>query len=327
MTNVQPKMGPMTTEQLGSFVKGFVKKLPTVIDQYLYQQPAGLLKAFPVDRLDTQTLELSTRTWAGGEMDQALDGAPDSSRWKYIRSYKDLTNSWDKQDFFIFDSATTMAAANRLASDGQRDVQNYFTATRVYKMLRELKAGNVSGNTHAAGTAGGGSASVWGAAGTGDAEADIAKAITTIVGGTGIDVSKTTFGVAYPSEVMDEFMQLDLINQVTQRLQDYLKTAWNVNLYAVTPWKDGEGNAYISNRPVTSSDALGTSALVFVEGPQTMLGGEYRPNDIMLSETERVYGTGYRTLMKQCVEYLVVPTDATANGDSSLIYEITSVTT
>jgi hypothetical protein len=317
----------MTSEQLGKFVKGFTKGLPKVIDQYLYQQPTGLLAAFPTSTIPTQTLELFTRTWAGGELDQALDGAPDDSKWKYVRSYKDMTNSWDKQGFMIFDSATTMAAANRLATDGQRDTVNYFTACRVFKMLRELKAGNTSGNTHAAGTAGGGSASVWGAAGTGDAEADIAKAITTIVGSTGIDVERTTFGVAYPSEVLDEFMQLDLINQVTQRLKDYLKTAWNVNLYAVTPWKDGEGNAYISNRPVTSSDALGTSAMVFVEGPQTMTGGEYRPNDVMLSETERVYGTGYRTLVKQCVEYLVAPTDASANGDSSLIYEITGVTT
>jgi len=319
MTVTQPNMGSMTKEQLGYFVKGFVKKGIQVIDTNFYQQPRGLLAAFPVDSgLGSQTLELMTKTWAGGELDQPLDGAPDSSRWKYVRSYKDLTNSWDKQGFFVFDSATTAAAANRLASDGLTGVMNYFASARVYKMIRELKAKNV--NTHAA-------SDVWGASGTGDAEEDIAKAITNIVSQTGIDPTTTTFGCAYPSEVLDEFNQLDLINQVTQRLSDYLKAAWKLNLYPITPWMDGDGNSYISNRPVVSSDALGTSALVFAEGGQTMVGGEYRPGDIMLNETERVHATGYKTTLKQCVEYLAVPTTGTANGNSKLIYEVTGVTT
>lgn len=326
MTYVQPKMGPMTTEQLGDFTKRFTNRAVKVIDTMFYKQPTGLLAAFPVDSaLPSQTLEFQTKTWGGGELDQPLDGGPEFARWKYIRSYKDMTNSWDKMGFEIFDSAATAQAANRLAADGLRDTTNYLTACRVYKMLRELKAGNISANTHAAGTAGGGSASYWGAAGTADAEEDISKAITTMVAASGIDVEATTFGVAYPSKVLDEFMQLDLINQVVQRLSDYLKAAWRVNLYAVTPWKDGEGNAFISNRPVTSSDALGTSALVFVEGGNTMVGGEYRPGDIMLSETTRIPFTGYASVIKQNVEYLVVPTDGSANGDSALIYEITGV--
>ncbi|MCK9570641.1 hypothetical protein M0R72_16960 [Candidatus Pacearchaeota archaeon] len=323
MTVTQPKMGPMTKEQLGYFVKGFAKKGATVIETNLYQQPTGLIGAFPVDNnLSSETLEVWTKTWSGGEMDQPLDGAPDSSNWKYIRSSKDLTNSYDKQGFFIFDSANTASAANRLGSDGLRDVQNYFAATRTYKLLRELKAKEATGNTHAA-------SDVWGASGTGDAEADIATAIVKIVSTTGIDLENGgyQFGVAYPSEVLDEFNQLDLINQVTQRLSDYLKAAWKVKLYPVTPWADGEGNNFISNRPVVSSDVLLTSALVFVEGPQTMRGGSYAASGAVMSETERVHATGYRTTMKTNIDYLAVPMDGSANGKSKLIYEITSVTT
>lgn len=323
MTVTQPKMGPMTKEQLGKFVKGFAQRGATVIETNLYQQPTGLIGAFPVDNdLPSETLELWTKTWSGGEMDQPLDGAPDASNWKYIRSYKDLTNSYDKQGFFIFDSANTAAAANRLGADGLRDVQNYFQATRCYKLLRELKAKRETGYNHAA-------SDVWGAAGTGDAEADIAKAIVKIASANGIDIdnSGVKFGVAYPSEVLDEFRQLDLINQVTQQLGDYLKAAWKINLYPVTPWADGEGNAYISNRPVVSSDALGTSALVFMEGPQTMRGGSYAANGAVMNETERVHATGYRTTMKTNIDYLAVPYDGVANGDSHLVYEITSVTT
>lgn len=322
MTVTQPKMGPMTKEQLGKFVKGFAQRGATVIETNLYQQPTGLIGAFPVDNnLPSETLEVWTKTWSGGEMDQPLDGAPDASNWKYIRSYKDLTNSYDKQGFFIFDSANTASAANRLGADGLRDVQNYFQATRCYKLLRELKAKEATGNSH-------GASSYWGASGTGDAEADVAKAIAKIVSVTGIDIENGgyQFGLAYPSEVLDEFKQLDLINQVTQQLGVYLKNAWKLNLYAVTPWQDGEGNAYISNRPVVSSDVLGTSAILFVEGGQTMRGGSYAANGAVMSETERVHATGYRTTMKTNIDYLAVPMDATANGKSKLIYEITGVT-
>lgn len=324
MTVTAPKMGPMTKEQLGYFVKGFAKRGAQVIETNLYKQPMGLMAAFPVDSsLQSETLELWTKTWSGGEMDQPLDGAPDASNWKYIRSAKDLTNSYDKQGFFIFDSANTAAAANRLGADGLKDVQNYFQATRAYKLLRELKAKEATGNTHGA------IAGPWGASGTGDAEADITMAITKIVSTTGIDWESGAWqiGVAYPSKVLDEFQQLDLINQVTQSLSDYLKAAWKVRLYPITPWADGEGNQYISNRPVVSSDVLGTSALVFVEGAQTMRGGSYQSSEVITNETERVHAVGYRTTMKTNVDYLVVPQDGSANGKSKLVYEITSVTT
>jgi hypothetical protein len=318
--------GSITAEALDKLVKGRAKQNARVIDTTLNTTPTGLLRAFPVDNLASQMLELWTTAGNPGQINQALDGMPDMTKHKYVRSYKDMTNSWDKQAYKIMDSAQTAMAVNRLADDGMAFIQRYFTACRVFKLLTELKAKNVS--THAAGTAGGGSASVWGSAGTGDAEADIAKAVTTIVSSTGLDVDGNyTIGVAYPSEVLDEFQQLDLINQVTQQLKDYLKAAWKVNLYPITPFMDADANTFIDVTDQTSSDVLGTSALVFVEGAQTMLGGNYKPGDIMLNETERKIGEGWVTVMKQCCEYLVVPTTGTANGNSKLVYEISAVTT
>ena len=122
-------------------------------------------------------------------------------------------------------------------------------------------------------------------------------------------------------------MQLDLINQVTQRLKDYLKAAWNVNLYPITPYKDADGVEIIDVKTKIDSDALTTSAVVFFEGSQTMIGGEYRPSDIMLNETQREIGNGWTTVMKQCCEYLAVPTTGISNGTSALVYKITGVTT
>lgn len=314
--------GSFTTAQLDRLVKGRARQAARVIDVNLNKSPVGLLAAFPTESLPSQKLEFWTLHGNPGQINQTLDGMPDMTRHKYIRSYKDLTNAWDKAAYKIMDSAQTAIAVNRLATDGTKAVQDFFAASRVFKILTELKAKNDSGNTHAA-------SDVWGASGTGDAEEDIAKAITKIVSGTGIDIEGGTYniGVAYPSEVLDEFQQLDLINQVTQRLGDYLKAAWNVKLYPITPYKDQDGNAYIDVAIKTSSDVLSTSALVFLEGDATLRCGEYRPTDIMLNETQRNLADGWTSVFKQCFGCLAVTDTTTANSTTKNIYEITSVTT
>lgn len=323
MTNyAATNTGALTEGQLDKLVKGRAKQNARVIDTNLNVAPRGLLAAFPVDRLDSQMIEFWTRAGNPGQINQALDGVPDITQHKYKRSYKDLTLAWDKDSYMIYDSAQTAVAVNRLANDGRRDVETFMENARVFKLLTELKAKEATGNSH-------GASDVWGASGTGDAEADIAKAITKIVSTTGIDIEAGgwTFGVAYPSEVLDEFNQLDLINQVTQRLSDYLKAAWKIKLYPITPVMDADGNTYIDVKEQTSSDVLGTSALVFAEGEYTMRGGYYNPTDIMTNETKRDFGVGYQSVFKQCVGYLAVPMDGSANGKSKLIYEITGVTT
>ncbi|DBA35199.1 TPA_asm: hypothetical protein vir525_00057 [Caudoviricetes sp. vir525] len=319
--------GAMDVEALGKYVKGFAKTTARVFNTNLNKQPMGLLAAFPVDNLSSQKIEHFGQTWAPGMIDQPLDGAGDTSKWKMIYSSKDLTNSWDKQSFKILDSAATAQAANRMSVDGARMVQDYLTACRVYKLIRELKAKRADANTHAAGVIGGGDASVWGSAGAGNAEKDIAAAITKIVSTTGLDLEsgQYEFGLLYPSSVLDEFAALNLINLVVTRLKDYLKTAWNITPYPFTPYTDGNGNEYIDVNGVNASDVLGTSALVFVKGEQTMIGGNYGPSDIMLNETSREHSTGYISTFKQCTDYLAVPMDGKSNGKTKLVYEITGV--
>ena len=321
--------GAMDVEALGKYVKGFARTTARVFNTNLNKQPLGLLAAFPVDNLSSQKIEHFGQTWAPGMIDQPLDGAGDTSKWKMIYSSKDLTNSWDKQSFKILDSAATAQAANRMSVDGARMVQDYLVACRVYKLIRELKAKRADANTHAAGTIGEGAASVWGSAGAGNAEKDIAAAITKIVSTTGLDLEsgQYEFGLLYPSSVLDEFAALNLINLVVTRLKDYLKTAWNITPYPYTPYTDGNGNEYIDVNGVTASDVLGTSALVFVKGEQTMIGGNYGPSDILLNETNREHATGYISTFKQCTDYLAVPMDGQSNGRTKLVYEITSVAT
>lgn len=309
--------GAMTPADLDRFVKGWARRTARVLDRVLNEQPSGLLAAFPVDAsLESQMIEHFERYNNPGQIDQPLDGPGDTTKWNFKRSYKDLTNSWDKFTYFILDSAQTAAAVNRFAMDGTRDAARYFTATRVYKIIRELKA-KAGDSTSASGT--------WGASGSGDAEQDIVTAIKSIVEATGIDPEQHNFGVVYPSKVLDEFKQLDLIHMVVQQLSEYLKAAWKINLYPFTPFRDAAGNRVIDVSGSTDSDILGTSALVFVEGEITMLVGEYRPGDIMLHEVTREHATGYITTFKQCVDALAIPTDGQANGKSDLIFEITGV--
>ena len=321
--------GAMDQEALEKFVKGFAKRTARVFNTNLNKQPLGLLAAFPVDNLDSQKIEHFGQTWAPGMIDQPLDGAGDTSKWRMIYSSKDLTNSWDKESFKVLDSAATAQAANRMSIDGARMVQDYLVACRVYKLIRELKAKRATVNTHAAGTIAGGEASVWGSAGAGNAEKDIAAAITKIVSTTGLDLEsgQYEFGLLYPSSVLDEFAALNLINLVVTRLKDYLKAAWNITPYPYTPYADGDGNEFIDVTGKTSSDILGTSALVFVKGEQTMVGGNYGPSDILLNETSREHATGFISTFKQCVDYLAVPQDGQSNGRTKLVYEVTGVST
>lgn len=322
-------IGVMDVEALGKFVKGFAGRTARVFNTNLNKAPMGLLAAFPVDNLESQKLEHFGQTWSPGMIDQPLDGAGDTSKWRMLYSFKDLTNSWDKQSFKILDSAATAQAADKMGTSGAQMVQDYLVSARAYKLIRELKAKRATANHHAAGTIGGGAASVWGSAGAGNAEKDIAAAITQVASTTGIDLESGVyeFGLLYPSKVLDEFAQLNYINLVVQRLKDYLKGAWNLTQYPFTPYADGDGDKYIDLKKTVNSDILGTSALLFLKGEQTMVGGNYGPKDIMLTETSREHATGFISTFKQCVEYLVVPMDGQPNGKTKLCYEITSVTT
>ncbi len=147
-----PQLGAMTVDEVGKYLKSkWAGKSAQVVDTKLNKAPAGLIAAFPVDTtLVSQKIEFPTRTWAAGEINTVQDGAGDLSKWKYLYNYKDLTHSWDKESYKIFDSATTSAAVNRLAMDGTQDILDYFRSCRAFKILTELKAKRVTASTHTA---------------------------------------------------------------------------------------------------------------------------------------------------------------------------------
>ncbi|AZF90127.1 MAG: hypothetical protein BPH43C_01 [Phage 5P_1] len=265
--------GYMNPDMLGQYIKGWAKRSMELINTDT-QNYDLLGNAFnPLKPVDTEKIEFYSIHGVPGRMDVDLDTAVDSSRWSITRVSKDL--KWDKFDYLITDAAKTRAAIDTLAMDGTRMALNYFGAVRTYRAVSELVA--KAGDSDPASAA-------WNTAGA-NVEGDIVNAIESIVSATGIDPANYTFGVLYPSSRMRGIDQLDLINNVQQSLKEYLMKIWKINFYAFTPYKDADGNAYIDIHNKTSSDALGTNAIVFVEGDNTMRGAIYQPTDIPLTET------------------------------------------
>lgn len=319
--------GSLTVDQIGTLTKRYAGAGATVITDVFNAPSEGILSAFPMEpKLDYQRAELWTFKGNAGQINQVVDGPGDTSNWKYVRAYRDMYTSWDKKSYDILDSVQTEIAANRLAQDGTQQVLNFFRTARVYKIINEMANKTYASNTHSTTTTGG----VWGVEGQSRGEADIVKAIKGIVKVTGIDMSSGSapeFGLIYPSSVMDELGALKLINMVVTKLSDYLSAAWKITPYPFTPFMDDAGNQYIDVKDQTSSDILGTSAYVFVKGNNTIRQFEYRPGDIMTTETARIPGTSWLNIFKQCYTALAVPHDGTENGTNKLLYKITNVTT
>jgi len=314
-------IGEMSPSQLDKYIKGWGAKGAEVIDTNM--QAGSLLEsAFPAVSAETERAEFFVTAGNPGLMGVALDGAVDSTKWEYKRLYVDL--DWDKFQYRIPDSTRTKIKVDRLAGDGNSAALKFFGAVRTYEIITALKAGNNSNCTH-------GASAYWNAA-AGNAEGDIMQAVEGIVRYSGIDMSKHKFGVLYPSKVLRGLKELDLIHNVTQRLEEYLSAMFStssgggITFYPFTPYMDSAGNQYLDAHNETSSDALSTSALVFVEGPTTLKSFKYAPGDIPMTETSRVHDSGWITTLRHCFGCKVVPMfDKTNWTTTPLIYEITGV--
>lgn len=310
-------VGTMSVKQLGKYIQGWGTAGAQVID--VNMQAGNMLEnAFPAEMCEIERLEFFVTHGNPGRMGVALSGAVDSTNWTYDQKTKDL--DWDKFQYMVSDDAKTRIKIDRIAADGNAAALRYFGAVRLYEIITALKAGNNSNCTSAADA-------YWNAA-AGNAEKDIMAAVEGIVQYSGIDLARATFGVLYPSKVMRGLKELDLIHNQTQRLEKYLKEMFagesgGINFYPFTPFKDADGNSYIDVKNQTSSDALSTSALVFVEGPNTLRAGKYVGKGIPMSETTRRHDEGWITTLRHCYGCKVVPMYHAST--SPLIYEITSV--
>lgn len=306
-------MGSMTPGQLGTYLKGYFNRTQQITD--LNIQKTGILTGvFPVRPLSIPVLEVRYRQGVPGRMNVALDAPVEDSSWTYRSAEKNLT--WDKFSFSVTDAATDMIQVNNMAADGVRDASTYFANIRDYKMITELKAKNNTNNTHSA-------SAVWSDAAA-DVEGDIVQAIEGIVQRTGVSPASVKFGVLYQSKVLRGIEQLSLIHNVQMSLKDYMTKTFGINFYPYTPYMDPDANKYMDIKEKTSSDALGTSALVFVEGPMTMDCGQYTPQGIPMFETTRIHDVGYKTTMRHSFGCMAVPRYDDSAYTTPLIYEITN---
>lgn len=309
--------GSMTVKQLGKYIEGWGNAGAEVID--LNMQAGNMLEgAFPTEQCDIERLEFFTTHGNPGVMGVALSGAVDSTNWKYNQVTADL--DWDKYQYMVSDDAKTRIKVDRMAADGNAAALKFFGAVRTYEIITALKAGNHASCTHAA-------SAYWNAA-AGNAEGDIMQAVEGMMTYAGIDMARTTIGVIYPAKVLRGLKELDLIHNQTQRLEKYLKEMFagetgGINFYPYSPYMDADGAKYLDAKQQTDADALSTSALVFVEGPNTLRAGKYTGKGIPMAETTRIHDQGWITTLRHCFGCKVVPMYSTTT--TPLIYEITGV--
>lgn len=310
---VANNMGAMTPNEVGLFLKGYFLRSKEMIP--LGIQKAGMLgAAFPTQALATQRLEFWTTQGNPGRMEVALDAPVEDTQYKINHYTKDLM--WDKYAFMVTDAATDAIMVDDITTTQIGHAMNFFAQLEDYRKIVELKAKNDSNCTAAA-------AAHWHAANA-DMEGDIIAGIETIVKYTGINPSTVQFGLVYPSDCLRGTEQLDLIHNVQQTLKSYLKSIFPINFYPYTAFMDADGNKYIDVKEQTSSDALTTSALLFVEGRDTMRCGRYTPSSIPTTETTRIHDVGYKTTLRNSFGCLAVPRYNAST--TPLIYEVTGVT-
>lgn len=140
-----------------------------------------------------------------------------------------------------------------------------------------------------------------------DIESDVVQAWNNIFENSNVnedDVENTT--LVAPSSVFGELNTLQLINNVQQRLRDYLDTAYGIDVRfsrLLDDWDD---------------------ALMVVGGNQTAIHGVLDSADIQDVETERVMGRGDDTLIRQFFNTAIVE-DEGLDGESYRIAKIENV--
>jgi len=311
------KMGSMNIGNLGTFLRGYFERNRTVYEMGV-QRMGFLGNVFPVRTLSVPKIELRWQAGVAGRMNVALDAPVEDSRWEMKETSKELT--WDKFAFTITDSATDAIAVNTMLSDGIRNSARYFAALRDYRIITELKAKNNASCT-------GSATAVW-TDSAAQVEDDIVTAIQTIVDTSGgMNPETATFGVIYPAKAMMGLDSLGLIGNVQMTVKSYLQNTWKMNFYPYSPAKFGSaGDEIIDVKNDTDSDALGTSALVFVEGEDTMVCGQYYGNGIKMSESTRIHDVGVKTTLRHSFGCLARPLYDDTGYTTPLIYEITGVT-
>lgn len=312
------KMGSMNIGQLGTYLRGYFEKNRDVF--FMGVQNAGFLgKVFPVRTLSTPKIELRWQSGVAGRMNVALDAPVEDSRWEMADTSKELT--WDKFAFTITDSAVDAVARNTMFRDGINNAARYFASLRDYRIITELRAKNNSNCTADADT-------YW-TSESAKVESDIVTGIQKMVDYSGgvLNPESATLGLIYPAKAMMGLTSLGLIGNVQMTVKDYLKKTWNINFYPYSPAKFGmEGTETVDVKNDTPSDALSTTAVLFVEGGDVLDCGQYFGNGIQMSETTRIHDVGWKTTLRHSFGCMAKPLYDNTTYTTPMIYEITNVT-
>lgn len=314
---VVDRMGQMNVAQLGTYLRMYLNKavpvMPIAISQTGYM--AGL---FPVETLSVPKLEYRGQAGVPGRMNVALDTPVEDSKWEVTYHSKEM--KWDKFAFSVTDAATDAVQVNSLAADGMRCAVEYFAALRDYKIITELKAKNSTSCTATA-------AALW-TLPAADIVGEVTTGISKICEVAKINPDKTQFNVLYPAKCMAGLNQLGLIGNVQQTIKGYLQNVFNINFIGYAPWHTGvTGEEIMDVKHLTDSDALGTSALIFVGGPKTLKCGQYLGNGITLNETTRIHDVGYKTTLRNSFDCMAIPYFDETTETTPLVYELGTVST
>ncbi len=256
-----------------------------------------LLKYFqgPNYQRDEDYIEFFTRESNPGIINAPINAdIPALTRGTY-RSTR-VPMKWDMYWWAIDDQVKEKAIPWVMDREAQ-DAINFYANVVDYKIIKELVAGASTETTFAA-------SGLWsGTNGSAYAEADIVKALQEIADHSGTSHAKAkSIIVIYPTKAFTSFKGLDFIHNVNQSIETYFGNAYkNMVFVDFTPSLNSEGNRVIDIAAGTSSDALGTNALVVYGGQETLDVGEYVPKNISRVETQSLgVFKGVLTATRRC---------------------------
>jgi len=312
-------IGAMSPDQISNFVKRRASLILEKIDQTMITKPS-VGRYFPVNTsLTSERVEFYVTHGNPGVPHTTLSGTVERVRDKQLKKVQDI--KWHHYGTFVPDEYKTKVRIDDSMADAARYAQNFFNYIQDFDIITELKASNNTNTTDAA-------TDYWTDDTGRNIDKDIANALQTILEYSNVqNINDRKWICIYPGKAVGGLMELDTVNgNVVRRMEDYLKEAWKggIEFVPFSPTKDADGNEYLDNWN-TSSDALGTSAIICATGPDVLKNVEWRPPEINRAETWRTHGEGENVLYKKCTGAVIVPQYDSNMETTPLVFELTGV--
>ena len=267
-----------------------------LIDQTVIKA-SQLLQYFkgPFFDLDEEYIEFFSREANPGVINVPINSTIDPTRAQYRHKRERIW--WDMYWWGIDDTVKEGQLPQVMDSEAQDSVQFYANVAD-YKIITELLAN--PGTTNAA-------SGHWTSASV--VEADITQALQDLAYESGIPVSAAKdILVIFPTKCLTSIAGLDFIHNVNQSIKKYMGDSYpNMRFIDFTPALNSKGSRVIDILANTSSDALGTSAIICYGGPKILKVGEFVPKSVSRVETQSLgVFKGALTATRRCFGALTV---------------------